>query len=268
MELISKNRYLIGRRIIQLILIGLFVTANYLGWSLLKGNYSSALVLDTIPLADPYAVLQILASGFLVSSELFIGAGIITLVYGILFGRMFCSWVCPVNIIEDLATWLSSKLGIKHSLKISNKIRYWIFGIGLTLSVILGYAAFEAISPISMLHRGVIFGIGSGWAIILALFLFDLAITKFGWCGHLCPLGAFYALISKYALIKVKYNNDNCTHCMKCFAACPEEQVLKIVTLQSGVIQSSECTNCARCIEVCDDNALQLSLRTNKKNSI
>lgn len=265
MGLLKKNRYLISRRIIQLLLLGLFVSANYFGWTILKGNYSSALLFDTVPLADPYAVIQILASGFLTSSELLIGAGIILFVYGILFGRMFCSWVCPVNIVEDIATWLNNKLGIKYSLSVSRRIRYWTLGLGMVLSLILGYAAFEAISPISMLHRGVIFGIGGGWAFILGLFLFDLVVSKYGWCGHLCPLGAFYAFISKYAFVKVKYNNDKCTQCMKCFTVCPEEQVLDIVTKQTGTIQSSECTNCARCIEVCDDKALKLSLKTIKK---
>ena len=266
MAILKKYRYLISRRIVQLALLGLFVGANYFGWNILKGNYSSALLFETVPLGDPYAVIQILASGFISSSELILGATIILLVYGLLLGRMFCSWVCPVNIIEDAAIWLNNKLGLKYSLSLSRQIRYWALGLGIILSAILGYAAFEAVSPISMVHRGIIFGIGGGWAFILALFLFDFAITKFGWCGHLCPLGAFYSFISKYALIKVKYNNDKCTQCMKCFAVCPEEQVLSIVTHTSGIIKPAECTNCGRCIEVCDDDALNLSLRTiNKK---
>jgi len=266
MELIRKYRFLISRRVIQLFLLGLFASANYFGWPILKGNYSSALLFDTIPLADPYAVIQVMASGFMASSELLIGAGIILLIYGLLFGRMFCSWVCPVNIVEDFATWINNKLQIKDNNSLSRSIRYWALGLGIVLSILLGYAAFEAISPISMLHRGVIFGIGGGWAFILALFLFDLAITKFGWCGHLCPLGSFYALVGKYAFVKVSHNNSYCTKCMKCFEVCPEKQVLNIVTKKSGIIKSAECTNCARCIEVCEDNALNLGLRiTHKK---
>ncbi|SMO90251.1 ferredoxin-type protein NapH [Saccharicrinis carchari] len=265
MGVLKKYRFLIGRRTTQLVLLGLFVGANYLGWNILRGNFSSALLFDTVPLADPYAVVQVLASGFMASAELLLGAAIILLVYGILFGRMFCSWVCPMNIVEDFATWIHNKLGLKSSLSISRKARYWVLGLGIVLSIILGYAAFEAVSPISILHRGAIFGMGAGWAIVLAVFLFDLSLTKFGWCGHLCPLGVFYALISKYALIKVYHNKDNCTQCMKCFAVCPEKQVLRIVTKKSGIIKPSECTNCARCIEVCQDNALNLSLRTIKK---
>lgn len=266
MGLIKRYRFLISRRFTQLFLLSLFLGANYLGWTILKGNFSSALLFEAIPLSDPYNIIQVFASGFIASSELIIGAIIILLLYGLLFGRMFCSWVCPVNIIEDTASGIHKKLKLKNSVNLSRNIRYWVLGLGIALSVILGYSAFEAVSPISMLHRGIIFGIGGGWTFIVALFLFDMAISKFGWCGHLCPLGAFYALISKYALIKVKYNNNKCSKCMKCFTVCPEKQVLNIVTKQSGIIKSSECTNCARCIEVCNDDALKLSLRTNKKN--
>ena len=79
--------------------------------------------------------------------------------------------------------------------------------------------------------------------------------------GHLCPLGAFYSVIGKFSLLKVKHIKDNCTSCMKCFQVCPEEQVLDIVTKADGYIKSGECTNCARCIEVCHDKALKFSIR-------
>ncbi|MFT8144368.1 4Fe-4S binding protein, partial [Salmonella enterica subsp. enterica serovar Enteritidis] len=58
-----------------------------------------------------------------------------------------------------------------------------------------GIAAFELVSPIGILHRGVIFGMGMGGAAVLSIFLFDLFAVKNGWCGHVCPLGGFYSLI-------------------------------------------------------------------------
>jgi len=45
---------------------------------------------------------------------------------------------------------------------LTRQTRYWVLGLGLVLSAVLGIAAFERISPISMLHRGVIFGMGAG----------------------------------------------------------------------------------------------------------
>lgn len=258
MNKIITNKYLIARRIIQLGFLFMFFGGNYFGWTVLRGNYSSAIILDTIPLADPYATLQIFATGFIAGADVLIGAVIILVLYGLFFGRMFCSWICPLNIITDAAIWLNQKLDIKTTLGFSRNTRYGILVLGLILSAIMGIAAFEAVSPISMLHRGIIYGIGGSWAVILGIFLFDLTITKYGWCGHLCPLGAFYALVGKFSLLKVKHQADKCTNCMKCFVVCPEEHVLTIIGKSTGIIKSSECTNCARCIEVCEDDALHI----------
>ncbi len=261
MKVIKKYRYLILRRIVQLSLLLLFFGGNYWGWKVLKGNFSTALLFDSVPLSDPYAVIQILASGFIVGTDLLIGGLIILVVYGLFAGRMFCSWVCPVNIVADTAIWVNQKIKIKTDLKLSRKTRYGVMFLGLVLSPILGFAAYEAISPVSMLHRVIIFGGSASWIIILAIFLFDLAVTKYGWCGHLCPLGAFYSLIGRFSVLKVKHNKDNCTDCMKCFNVCHEEQVLDIIGKENGFISSGECTNCARCIEVCEDDALGFSIK-------
>ena len=108
-----------------------------------------------------------------------------------------------------------------------------------------------------MLHRGIIFGMGFGWAAIAVIFLFDLLVLKNGWCGHVCPIGAFYSFTGKYHWIKVQHTVENCTDCLDCIKACPEPQVLKIIGKESGAITNPECTNCGRCIEVCNDHALK-----------
>jgi ferredoxin-type protein NapH len=48
------------------------------------------------------------------------------------------------------------------------------------------------------MHREIIFGLGLGWTALVGLFLFDWLVVKHGWCGHLCPLGAFYSVIGRH----------------------------------------------------------------------
>lgn len=246
----------------QISILSLFFGANYFGWNILKGNFSSALLLETIPLSDPYAAIQLFSASLFITMDILIGAIVVLLLYSLLFGRIFCSWVCPVNLITDLAKWVHTKLELKHQIQFKRDVRYYTMLLGVLLSPILGYAAFEAISPVGLLHRGVIFGFGSTWTIILAIFLFDLAVMKHAWCGHLCPLGAFYSLSGKISIIKVKHIKNRCTSCMKCFNVCHEEQVLDIISKCDGYIKSGECTNCARCIEVCTDKALKFSINS------
>jgi ferredoxin-type protein NapH len=187
------------------------------------------------------------------TTNLVIGSLIITVIYMILGGRTFCSWVCPVNIITDVANYLRRKLGFNQIQKrqpASRNIRYWLIGLSLVLSYILGVTAFEFISPISITHRAIIFGLGLGWAAMVVIFLFDLFILKNGWCGHICPLGGFYGTIGKVGLIRVDHSKENCTNCMKCKEVCPESQVLFMVHKQSLQVLDGACTNSVRCVEV------------------
>lgn len=266
--LIYKHRFLILRRFTQTLIMALYIIANVYGINILMGNLSSSLFLGLIPLSDPYAVLQMFFAGAILTFDVMIGALIIITFYALVGGRVFCSWVCPVNIITDLANYLRRKLGLNQIQKkqpASRNIRYWVIGLSLVISLVLGITAFEFVSPISMVHRGLIFGLGLGWAAMLVIFLFDLFVLKNGWCGHICPLGGVYSLIGKFSLIRVKHDADKCTACMKCKEVCPEDQVLHMVTKESIPVLSGECTNCARCIEVCDDDSLIFSMKRFKK---
>ena len=183
------------------------------------GNLSSSLVLQTVPLSDPFAVLQMIFAGAIISFDIALGALIISIFYFILGGRAFCSWVCPVNIITDSANYLRRVLKFDEVQKkqpATRNLRYWLILISFIISYFMGVAAFELISPVSMVHRGLIFGLGFGLATMIVIFLFDLFVLKNGWCGHICPLGGFYSLIGRSSLLRVHNNSENCTPCMTC----------------------------------------------------
>jgi ferredoxin-type protein NapH len=262
----NNYRYLIFRRFTQISLLVLYFGANAWGWKMLQGNLSSSTILGVIPMSDPYAALQMLAAGATLASDLLLGVLVVTLLYFVIGGRAFCSWVCPINMVTDFASFVRELIGMNKLTGVkqpaSRKLRYWVLALSLVVSAVMGLAAFEFISPISMIHRGIVFGIGFGWAGALIIFLFDLFVLKNGWCGHICPLGGFYSILGKFSLIRVKHNEENCTLCMKCKVVCPENQVLFMIGKESLPILSGECTNCARCIEVCDDDALSFSLRS------
>lgn len=265
----NKYRYLFFRRTTQLGLLLLYFGANAWGWTILMGNLSSSVFLNIVPLSDPYAALQMLAAGAVLATDLLIGVFIITIFYLLVGGRAFCSWVCPINLVTDAAALLRRKLGVDSFAKrqpASRNMRYWVLALSLIISFMMGVTAFEFISPISMLHRGIIFGLGFGWAAVLIIFLFDLFVLKNGWCGHICPLGGFYSLLGSYSLIRVQHTQENCTECMKCKVVCPEQQVLHMIGKESLPVLSGECTNCARCVEVCDDDALSFSIKKLAKN--
>ena len=266
-----KNlKYLLLRRVTQIGLMFLYFSANAYGWHILEGTFGSSKLFGLIPLADPYTALQALSAGFLLGGDVIAGALIITIFYMVVGGRAFCSWVCPINMVTDLANWFRRKLKLDREEVnyrfLKRRTRYWIMVLGLIVSAIVGIAAFEAVSPITIMQRGIIFGFGSGIAVVVAIFLFDLFGVKNGWCGHLCPLGAAYSIIGQKSIIRVKHNHEVCTNCMECKVVCPENQVLHMINKDSISVTDGECTNCGRCIDVCNDDALGFSIRKlNKK---
>ncbi len=267
-----KNlKYLLLRRVTQIGLMFLYFSANAYGWHILEGTFGSSKLFGFIPLADPYTALQALSAGFLLGADVLVGALLITLFYMVVGGRAFCSWVCPINMVTDLANWLRRKLKLdKEEVNyrfLKRRTRYWIMVLGLIVSAIVGIAAFEALSPITIMQRGIIFGFGAGISIVVAIFLFDLFGVRNGWCGHLCPLGAAYSIIGQKSLIRVKHNHEACTACMECKVVCPENQVLHMINKESISVTDGECTNCGRCIDVCNDDALGFSIRNLNKNS-
>jgi ferredoxin-type protein NapH len=260
-------RFIIYRRIVQLGTLLLFFGSAHWGWKLfgapiLRGNLSSSEFLGFIPLADPFATLQIFFTGHILHKDVLIGAAIVAAIYLLLGARVWCSWVCPINMVTDLAGWIRKKLQIKDTFRLRRKLRYAILGLSLVITLLMGVAAFEWISPISIFHRELIFGIGTGWIAILAIFLFDLFVLKNGWCGHLCPLGAFYSLLGKVtAPLRISFDPPTCTHCLECVRVCPEPQVLDFkLAGERHKISSSECTNCGRCITVCPEDILKFSI--------
>jgi ferredoxin-type protein NapH len=261
-------RYIVLRRLTQLgILLMFFGTAHW-AWQwpaktpLLTGNLSASEFIGLIPMADPFAALQIFFTGHVLQQETLIGAGLVFAFYLLLGGRVFCAWVCPVNMVTDLAGWLRGRLGISALLHLPRSVRYFVLAAALVLSAVTGVAAFEWVSPVGMMHREIVFGIGFGALALVAIFLFDLLIMRHGWCGHLCPLGAFWALVGKGAQVRVRFDKTTCTHCGECARVCPEPQVLNLKKLEErGVVLSGECSNCGRCTALCPENSLSFDVR-------
>lgn len=264
----ASHKWLILRRISQLTILALFLLGPLAGLWIVKGNLAYSLTLNTLPLADPYVLLQSLLAGHIPEKMALIGVAIVLAFYFLVGGRVYCSWVCPVNMVTDAAAWLRGHIGIKGGAHISRKLRYWVLGMTLALATVTGTIAWELINPVSMLHRGLIFGIGMAWTIVLAVFLLDLFVSANAWCGHVCPVGAFYSLLGRFSPLRVSAaKREACNDCMDCFAVCPEPQVirpaLKGAKQHVGpAILSPNCTNCGRCIDVCSKGVFRFGLRS------
>jgi ferredoxin-type protein NapH len=266
---VAANRWIILRRIAQLGFIALFLAGPLAGVWIVKGNLSSSLTLDVLPLTDPYLVLQGFAAGHVMGATALIGALIVLLFYVVVGGRVYCSWVCPVNMLTDAAAWLRRRLGLRGGRTPPRALRYWLLAATLIVALATGSIAWELVNPVSMLHRGILFGFGFAWAILAAVFVFDLLVSPRGWCGHVCPVGAFYGLVGEAALVRVSARRRaSCNDCADCYAICPEPQVIPPALKGEGtpIIRAAACTNCGRCIDVCSKNVFQFAIRFDERS--
>ena len=271
---LAAYKWLVLRRISQLSILLLFLLGPWAGVWIVKGNLSSSLTLDVLPLTDPYMLLQSFFAGHALEMTAIIGALIVIVFYLLVGGRVYCSWVCPINIVTDTAGYVRDRLNLKGGASLSRRARYWLLGMSLVLALVTGSMAWELVNPVSLVQRGIVFGLASTWFIVVAIFIFDLFISRHGWCGHLCPVGAFYSVLGLTSRIRVSaIHRSQCDDCMDCFTVCPEKQVIRPALKGeaqniSPVILSPNCTNCGRCIDVCAKEVFEFSFNFKNSNHV
>ena len=269
-ERLRRIRFTLARRASQIIILGLFMGTARLDWSInghpiLSGDLSASKILDLVPLADPLALLERLAAGIFPTVTVLLGTAIVLAFYGIFGARIFCGWICPMNMIVETARWFREKLGFSADIvRLSRKSRYVVLAAVLCASAATGSAAFELISPQGFLWRDLIWGTGlSALASALAIFALELVLMRDGWCGHLCPLGAFWACVGHVQprpVLELRFDASRCTHCGDCIRVCPEHQIIRFRTLEElHRIPTAECIACGRCVSICPEDALCFS---------
>ncbi len=244
----------------------MFLLGPWYGIWWAKGNLASSTWFGLVPLTDPYIALQsALARGTLPRTAL-IGAALCIAFYWLVGGRVYCSWVCPVNVITDAAHWCRERLHLPPGWRPKRSLRHWLLVMTLVVAAVTGSIAWELVNPVTMVQRALVFGMGLAWLVIAAVFLFDLLVSRRGWCGHLCPVGAFYGLLGHTSPLRIAaHAREDCTDCGLCFEVCPEPHVITPALRGSGadtrLVVSGDCTNCGRCIDVCDDRVFKFTQR-------
>ena len=263
------NRWLWLRRAVQLGILALFLAGPWAGWWIVEGNLSSSVTLEVLPLTDPFVLLQTLFARHWPQVAAWTGVAIVLAFYLLVGGRAFCAWVCPMNMVTDAAAWTRRALGIRSSKSPPRALRRWLLAATLLAAAASGMAAWEWVNPVAMLHRGLLFGFGAAWAVVLAVYLYDVVVAWHGWCGHVCPQGALYGLLGRLSVTRVSARRrSQCNDCGDCLVICPETQVIAPALKGAGnpVIVSGDCTNCGRCIDVCSRDVFRFTARFDQRS--
>ena len=237
-----KKIYL--RRLIQIIALTILLLPIWFTDLIWYGTYISA-ELFGVNLTDPLTTLEIT----LASREIWIPLIISSLpliIVAIIFGRVFCSYICPLNFLLELMPARQKKILQTRTLPLI------ALGIVLALSAILSVPVFNTASPVFALMRVMIFGVGIEIILIVmvigAAFIWGQKI----WCRTLCPLGAIYGLFGLKRLLKVSVDKNNCINCGRCEKICS----MGTSPLKNSFEDNFLCTNCGDCIDSCPKKAL------------
>lgn len=204
---------------------------------------------------------------------MFILAAIIIL--SVVFGKSFCSWLCPVGLVNEMLGDLGEKIFGRRmflpkwadwplrSLKYLILLFFvWSIFVSMTTLALKMFldTPYNIVSDVKMYY---FFAEITQFALIVVAILFVLSIViRNFWCRFLCPYGALLGLAALISPNKIKRNAVNCIDCGKCAKVCPSNiKVDKVLT-----VISDECHSCLSCIDVCPiDDTLNVKLvGTNK----
>ncbi len=225
-------------------------------------------------LIDVYSTMQVYLATYHMPVNMVIGTVTIVLVYLLIGGRTYCSWVCPYGIFSEIAEKLNSTLVKKKIIKrreFDNRVRHIFWAMFLILSITSGYLVFETFNVVGILSRFVAYGWSVALVWVLVVFLIEVFYSSRAWCKYICPVGTTYGYLGIISATRIEWN-DNCDHCMVCHDVCFENHVLELTKakyakqieekgIKTEYIKSGDCTLCGRCIDVCHQDALKFDFR-------
>lgn len=187
-------------------------------------------------------------------------------VFGSIFGRFICGWLCPFGLLQDLLHKIPifrkrKQLPGHEILKyMKYLVLFGLVGIGSSF-VFSGFAKIPAfckylcpsgtfMGAIPLLTLNELLQQQAGglffWKFGILLLLVVLSVKIYRpFCQYLCPLGAIYGWFNRFSLVQVHWQKEGCTSCMACKKACPVDLPPEKISV------SPECIKCGKCVDAC-----------------
>lgn len=226
------------------------------------GSLSSSSVAG-VNVLDPFGMLQVAAASKTFEVDWLLAALPVLIVYGLIRGRAFCGWVCPVNLLMEIVDAARRKLRIEvREMPVPRHAKLWIALAVLALSALTSVPVFEAFSPISAINKGILFGAVTGLWVLAAIVAVELFWGHRVWCRSLCPLGGFYEALGRVGQVNVKLDREACIHCDACKRLCLSDPAIldPVLTERDVIVRAGDCMACGSCIDACPTRALSFTL--------
>ena len=233
-----------------------------------------------------------------------VGVIVFLIALTLIFGRVYCSTICPLGVMQDLISWFAGKRK-KNRFKFSpakSYLRYGVLalfvaamvaGIGSVVALLAPYSSYGRIAQnlLSPLYKW-----GNNLLAFIAekvdsyaFYSTDVIVASFGtfaiaavtlivigylawrsgrtYCNTICPVGTVLGELSRFSLLKPVIDTDKCINCGKCARNCKAS----CIDAKNHAIDYTRCVVCMDCLESCSVDAVKYTLRSKasscKKNT-
>ena len=210
-----------------------------------------------------------------------------------LFGRLYCSVICPLGILQDFISWLSKRMpgGKKYRYKKPLPLLRWAgvlvafgagyVGLGFLFYVIEPYSIFGRIAngvfrPVYILinnsclvtegslnfsriaYSHAMLSVGSFCLALGSLAVIGILAWRSGrtWCNTICPVGTILGLLSRFSLFRIRIDASRCKSCGMCAQKCKSS----CMNTKGKAVDASRCVDCFNCLGSCKFDALTYSI--------
>ena len=215
---------------------------------------------------------------------------VLLVVLTLIFGRMYCSVICPLGVMQDIIGWLGKKAK-KNRYSFSKELKWLrypvlvlyvvalVAGIGVFVQLLAPYAAFGRIAtnllqPAYIAGNNVLAAAAEAsdsylfyhqdlWLrslpslIIAAITLVVLFVLAWRngrtWCNTICPVGTVLSFFSRFSWLKIHFDTEKCRNCSMCSKNCKAA----CIDYKNHQVDYSRCVVCGNCIESCKFGALR-----------
>ena len=226
------------------------------------------------------------------------GVVAVLLVLTLLFGRVYCSVICPLGVMQDIISWIHGKTKKKNRFRFSyspakNWLRYGVLaifiialiaGIHSLVALVAPYSAYGRIASNLMAplyqwgnnffawiaERADSYAFYSTEVWIRSWATFAVAAATFAvvavlawkngrtWCNTICPVGSFLGFFSRFSVFAPVIDTDKCRNCGLCGKQCKSS----CINMKEHKIDYSRCVACMDCIETCKEGAISFARRS------
>jgi ferredoxin len=233
-----------------LIAIAVFVLCGLAFW----GKFYSIKIFDFQFAA---ALQSGIISGLGISAVLLMALILLTL----LFGRVYCSTLCPLGLYQEFLTILFTPFYKKRKFQTMKHHIAVYFLAAILFGTLFGgtVVLLRMLDPYSVAGNamsGAWFGLGFVIALTVLVFF-----KKRFFCTNICPVGAVLGLISRFSLFKIRIDTDKCKMCSLCARSCP----CGSIDFKNHTVDNETCVKCFKCLSYCSHGALYYGLPKTEK---